>query len=81
MAKSYRLKALGYEQDAKEHRLMCEEYQFEISIPKNPPAAGPSLMMAQKHCELYMRDTEDLAENARELAEYHEAQAKELSGE
>ncbi len=81
MAKSYRLKAMNYERDAKEHRLMCEEYQFEISIPRNPVVAGPSVMEVQKHCERYLRDTTALAENARELAQYHTAQAKALSGQ
>ncbi len=80
MAQSYRLKAIAYEQEAETHRLMCEEYKFEVAIPGNHPAAGPSLMEAQKQCERYARDTTDLVENARELAEYHTAQAKALDG-
>ncbi len=78
MAQSYRLKAVAYEREAETHRLMCEEYKFKSSIPKNPRVAGSSLMEAQKHCERYVSDATDLAENARELAEYHIAQAKAL---
>ncbi len=81
MAESYRLKAIAYEREAQTHQLMCEEYKFRISIPKNQLAAGPSVMEAQKHCERYVRDTTDLAENARELAQYHTAQAKALRGQ
>ncbi len=81
MAQSYRLKAIAYEREAETHRLMCEEYRFKSSIPKNPKAAGPSLMEVQKRCERYVRDTTDLAENARGLAEYHAAQAKALNGQ
>lgn len=78
MAKSYRMKAMNYEREAKAHLLMCEEYKFEISIPKDPKAAGPSLMEAQKQCERYALDTASLVEDARERAEYHTAQAKAL---
>ena len=80
MAQSYRMKVIAYEREAEAHRLMCEEYKFESSLPKDPRVAGPSLMEAQKQCERYARDTTDLVENARALAEYHEAQAKALDG-
>lgn len=81
MAQSYRAKAIAYKQESEEHRQMCEEYKFKVAIPENPGAAGPSLMEAQKRCERYAQDTTDLVENALELANYHEAQAKALSGQ
>ena len=80
MAQSYRMKAMNYERDAETHRLMCEGYKFKVSIPENPMVAGPSLREAQRDCERYMQDAKKLAESARELSEYHTAQAKALEG-
>ncbi len=79
MAESYRLKAIAYEQEAQTHRLICEEYKFKGFMPMQP-MSGHSMKQVQERCERYVRDATDLAENARELAEYHAEQAKRLSG-
>ena len=80
MAQSYRMKAMNDERDAEPHRLMCEWYAFKVATPENPMMAGPSLRDAQRDCEHYMQDAKKLAESARELSEYHTAQAKALEG-
>lgn len=81
MAENYRLKAIANEQDAQTHRLMCEEYKFEVSVPQDSKTVRPSLAQAQKRCERYVVYTTGLAQNARELARYHVEQARALDGQ
>jgi Na+-transporting NADH:ubiquinone oxidoreductase subunit NqrC len=74
IARYYRAEVLEYLAQAKEHEAMVSAYKANSTLSNNKNQASTI-----SHCEYFVTTFKALADNSRELAEFHEQMAKEAS--
>ena len=79
-AEQYKKKAAEYRKEAEAHRKMLADYSKTVA--RNPKDTGENAYIKKMrlHCEKYIKAAEALAQEADEMARFHELRAKEMEG-
>lgn len=74
----YLAQAAKYRQEADAHRKMFSDYSKTVAQNPKSSVENPYIKQMRLHCEKYIKDAEDSAREAWEMARFHQMQAKEL---
>jgi len=81
MAQRYKEKADQYREEANIHRKMKEDYRRKVALNPKSPVENPWISKMSIHCEQYIKEAQNLADESIKFSEYHTMRAKELQGE
>ena len=81
MAEKYKEKAAQYRAEAKYHQQMNEEYKKKVAISPKSPSENPWIKEMRIHCDRYIKEADNLADEALKFSEYHLMRGKELQGQ